>query len=70
MVMSESIYEGVVEPYYKNPTRVDANRAGQSSQNIGESASSPTHYSTSESAGKCRKLYVDRLLGESKICLI
>ena len=30
MEIVESIYEGVVEPSYKTPTRVDANHAGPS----------------------------------------
>ena len=30
MEISESIYEGVVEPLYKNPTRADANCADNS----------------------------------------
>ena len=28
MEIAESIYEGVLEPSYKKPTRADANRAG------------------------------------------
>ena len=28
MEISESIYEGVVETYYKKPTRADANQDG------------------------------------------
>ena len=29
--IAESIYEGVAEPSYKKPTRIDSNRAGHSS---------------------------------------
>ena len=42
MEISESIYEGVVEPSYKKPTQADANRAGHSRQKRGESATSWT----------------------------
>ena len=35
MEISESIYEGVVEPSYKKPTWVYANRASNSIQNRG-----------------------------------
>ena len=31
MEIAESIYEGVVEPSYKKPTRSDANRTGHRS---------------------------------------
>ena len=40
MLISESIYEGVVEPSYKKPTRVDANRDGHRRQKRVEAASS------------------------------
>ena len=30
MEITVYIYEGVVEPFYKKPTRADANRAGHS----------------------------------------
>ena len=33
--IAESIYEGVVEPSYKQPNRVDANRAGHNRQKKG-----------------------------------
>ena len=39
MEISESIHEGVLEPFYKKPTRADANRAGHSRKKIGEAAS-------------------------------
>ena len=42
MEISESIYEGVVEPSYKKLTREDANHFGHSKQNRGEAASSWT----------------------------
>ena len=35
MEISESIYEGVVEPSYKKPTVADANRDGYRRQKIG-----------------------------------
>ena len=40
MGISESIYKGVVEPFYKKPNRTDANHISHSSQNRGESPSS------------------------------
>ena len=40
MEISESIYEGVEEPSYRNPTQADANRAGHSRQKRGKSTSS------------------------------
>ena len=43
MEISESIYEGVVEPSYKKNTRSDANRAGHISNKIGKAALSKTH---------------------------
>ena len=70
MEISESIYEGLVEPYYKKPTRVDANCAGISSHNRGEPASSWTLPKKGESAGKRRKMHVDIPSGKSKTCLI
>ena len=39
MEMSESIYEGVVEPSYKKPTREDTNRSGPTNKMRGQSAS-------------------------------
>ena len=70
MDISESIYEGVLEPSYKKPTREDTNSAGKSRQNRGESASSQTHSEMGESTGRSIKRYVDRPSGESKTCLI
>ena len=55
MEITESIYEGVVEPSYKKHTRADANCDGHSKQNRGESASSQTQSAMDESAGKRRK---------------
>ena len=40
MEIADSIYEGVVEPSYKKPTRADTNRAGHRRKNRGEAASS------------------------------
>ena len=59
MEIAESIYEGVVEPSYKKPTQANANRAGCSRQNIGESALSWTRPVKGESNGKRRKRHVD-----------
>ena len=70
MEITESIYEGVVEPSYQKPTREHANRADHNRKKRGESASSHTHYAMRENAGKQKKRYVDRPLGESKTCLI
>ena len=70
MEISESIYEGVVEPSYLKNTRADSNRAGHSRQNRGESASSCTCSKKVERSGKCRKRHIDSPTGKSKICLI
>ena len=59
MEVVESIYEGVVEPSYKKPTLVDANRFGHSSYIRGEAALSKTRPATGESADKRRKRYED-----------
>ena len=37
--ISESIYEGVVEPSYKKPNSADTNRAGHNRKMIGEATS-------------------------------
>ena len=70
MEIAESIYEGVVEPSYKKPTRADANHAGHSRHKGGEAASSWTPPEKGESAGKCRKRHVDSPTGKSKSCII
>ena len=70
MEISESIHEGVLEPFYKKPTRADANRAGHSRQNIEEAASPWTRPKKDESAGKRRKGHVDSQTEKSKTCLI
>ena len=59
MEIAESIYYGVVEPSYKEPTWAYANRAGHSRQKRGEVASSWTRLKKGESAGKRRKRHVD-----------
>ena len=64
------MYEGVAEPSYKKPTRVDANCVGHVRQNRLEAASLHTYPTMGKSSGKRRKQYADCLLGESKICLI
>ena len=70
MDISESIYEGVVEPYYKNPTQEDSNRDGHSRQNIGEAASSWTLPEKVDSVSKSRIQHVDIPTGKSKTCLV
>ena len=59
MEIVESIYEGVVEPSYKKPTRLDTNLAVHSRNKRGESASSKAHLTVGESTGKRQKRYVD-----------
>ena len=70
MEISESIYEGVVEPSYKKPTRAYTNLSCHSRQKIIESAYSWTLPEKGESAGKRRKRHVDSPTEKSKICLI
>ena len=64
------IYEGIVEPCYKQFTRKDATCDGYSIKNREESTSSHTYSEISEIARKCRKIYRDHPKGESKISLI
>ena len=52
MKISGSIYEGVVEPSCKKPTRSDANRDGYRGKKRGESALSWTRPEKGESSGK------------------
>ena len=66
MEMEESIYEGVVEPSYKKPTREDSNHAGHSRKNRGEAALSWNITENGEINCKRRKSYVDIPTGESK----
>ena len=68
--ISEYIYEGVVEPSYKQSTMAYATRAGHSRQKRLEATSSQTHSTMGDSSGEHRKLYADCLSGKSKICLI
>ena len=70
MEIAESIYKGVVEPYYKKSTRAYANHAGHSRQKRGEAASSWTHPGKGERTGNHRKGYVDSPTVKSKTCLI
>ena len=70
MYIADYIYKGVVEPYYKKNTRVDATRAGRSIQKRGEASSSNTYSEISESNEKYRKRYVDYPRGKSKTCLM
>ena len=64
---TESIYEGVVEPSYKKPTRSDANHKGHSRKMRGGSTLLTTYSEMSDIYGKCRKRYVDRLKDISKL---
>ena len=71
MEIMEYIYEVVVKPSYKKSTRADANRAGNSRNMRGESASSKTHYKTSKRSGKRKQRYVYHLRDRSKLtCII
>ena len=70
MEIAESIYEGVVVPSYKKPTREDSTCAVCSRNKIGKTDSSNTHSATDESSGKRIKLYAYCLTRESKTCLI
>ena len=70
MDIAEYIYEGVVEPSYKQPTREDTTHAGHRRENRLESTSSHTYSAMIENTGKHRKRYVDHLERESKICLM
>ena len=70
MEIAESMYKGVAETSYKSSTWSYANRAGCSRNKRKEYASSNTYPATVESAGKCRKRYVDCLTSGSKTCLI
>ena len=54
MEIAESIYEGVVEPSYENPTQADNDRAGNSRQKRRESALSWNWLEKGESAGNNR----------------
>ena len=54
MEISEYIYKGVVETYYKKTNRADATHAGRSRNKREESATYKTHPATSESADKLR----------------
>ena len=63
--------KGVVEPSYKNTTRIDANCAGHSSKIRVEAALSNTYSEMSESTGKFRKSYIYNPKYRSKhTCLI
>ena len=66
MDITESIYEGVVEPPYKKTARADTNHAGHSRLNRGELALSNTHSKMNESNGNHRERYIDHPKGRSK----
>ena len=71
MEMAESIYEGVVEPSYKNSTRTDSNRADHSRKIREEATSSNTYSNMSNIAYKRRKMYVDHPKDRSKpTCIV
>ena len=56
MEFSESVYEGVVKPTHKNPTRADVNRADHSRKMRRETVLSNTYSNMSERDGKGRKI--------------
>ena len=69
--ISEYIYEGILEPYYKKTTRVDVNCAGLSRKMRGDVASSTTYSKKNESSYKHRKRYVHHNKDRSQLsCLI
>ena len=70
MEIAESIYKGIVEPYYNKQTRSDSNRAGHGRHKIVEAASSWTRPEKGENAGKRRKRHVYSPTGKSKTCMI
>ena len=70
MEIAEYIYERVVEPSYKKPTREDSNRAGHRRHKRGEAALSWTCPKECESTGEIIKRHVDSPVGKSKKCLI
>ena len=70
MDISESIYEGVVEPSDKKPTWADANCDDNSSQKRGESALLWTHPNKGERYGKRRKRHGDIPTRKLINCLI
>ena len=59
MDIAEYIYEGVVEPSYKQSNSAYSTRSGHNSKNIWEYTSSHTYSVMSESSDKDRKRYVD-----------
>ena len=52
MEISESIYEGVVEPFYKKSPRTDTNRASHIRIMRGEAALSTSYYEMNDITGK------------------
>ena len=70
MEIAESIYEGFVEPSYKNYTRADANCDDLTRKTRGESTSSTIYYEMSESNAKHRKRDVDHPKDRSKLTFI
>ena len=70
MKIGESIYEGVVEPYHKKPTRADTNHSVNIRHKRGEAALSLTFPVKGEIARKRRKRHVDIQTGKSKTCRI
>ena len=68
--IAESIYEGVVEPSYKKPTREDANLSCHSRNKITANSLSNNHPEMGEIHEKRRKRYVYFPTGESKTCII
>ena len=70
METAESIYEGVVTPYYKKTTWAESKLTGISRNDRGENASSNNHPAKDESSRKHSKWCVDFLKSASKHCMI
>ena len=71
MGITETIYEGVVEPSLKKTTRADANHSVQRSQIRGVYTLSKTHPDMIIRGGKRRKRYVYHLRDRPRLtCLI
>ena len=63
--MTVYIYDGVVEPSYKQYSESDATRASHISKKRGEAASSHNYSAMSYRSGKLRKRYLDYPMGLS-----
>ena len=70
MEITEYIYEGVVEYYYKKSTWADSNRAGHTRNKRGESTSYKNHPAKEESSEKRQKRYLYSSKRKLKTCII